>query len=98
MIDHLRKERRIAYDSDDVDAEVELIADDEAPSASDAAVLRRRVSALPEAQIELVYKSYFEGKSHSEIAAETGQPLGSVKSRLRMALISLRRDLDAEVQ
>ena len=96
MIDQLRRERRMAYD-DDV-AGVELVADDEAPAASDAAVLRRKVSELPEAQIDLVYKSYFEGKSHGEIAAETGQPLGSVKSRLRAALHSLRRNLDAEAQ
>lgn len=96
MIDQLRRERGMAYELED--AAEELIADDEAPAAADAVVLHRKVSQLPDAQSKLVYKSYFEGKSHAEIAAETGQPLGSVKSRLRAALKSLRRQFDAEVQ
>ena len=96
MIDQLRRERGIAYEEEDSAAE--LIADDDAPAASDAAALRRRVTELPAVQAELIYKSYFEGKSHGEIAAETGQPLGSVKSRLRAALKRLRHDFNVEFQ
>mgnify|MGYP000371464964 CR=1 FL=1 len=94
MIDRLRGERGIAYDSEDM-AE-EPVAEDGSPVACDAATLRAKISELPAVQIELVYKSYFEGKSHGEIAAETGQPLGSVKSRLRAALATLRRQFDVE--
>lgn len=95
MIDQHRRSRGLAYDTDD--ALEELSVDDTAPAASDAAVLHQKVAALPAVQAELIYKSYFEGKSHSEIAAETGQPLGSVKSRLRAALQSLRQDFDSKI-
>lgn len=48
------------------------------------------LKSLPEEQKTLVYKSFFEGKSHGEIAKETGLPLGTVKSRIRLALQRLR--------
>lgn len=95
MIDRLRRERGIAYELEDVAAEIEVEGNQLERAEADA--LRDRLRALPAAQAEVVYKSYFEGKSHGEIAGETGQPLGSVKSRLRLALRSLRRDLGAEV-
>ncbi len=95
MIDQLRRERGIAYDA--LDAADEPVMEDQAPEASDAEALRRQIATLPEEQLTLVYKNFFEGKSHAEIAHETGQPLGSVKSRLRAALKRLRGQLDAEV-
>ena len=78
--------------------DVELVEEDQSPEASEADMVRRKIAQLPATQVELVYKSYFEGKSHAEIASETGQPLGSVKSRLRAAIKSLRQSFDAEVQ
>lgn len=45
---------------------------------------------LPSEQKDLVEKSFFEGKSHADIAEETGIPLGTVKSRIRLALEKLR--------
>ncbi len=95
MIDQVRSERGIAYNNEEVADDP--VADDDASTTADAATLHKKLSELPEAQVELVYKSYFEGKSHAEIAAETGQPLGSVKSRIRAALKNLRRQLDVEV-
>lgn len=48
------------------------------------------MSELPKEQSELIQKSFFEDKSHSEISEETGIPLGTVKSRIRLALDRLR--------
>ncbi|WP_254702366.1 MULTISPECIES: sigma-70 family RNA polymerase sigma factor [unclassified Roseivivax] len=56
--------------------------------------LRDALKALPEKQRVLVEKAYFGDLSHSEIAAETGLPLGTIKSRIRLALERLRRALD----
>ena len=52
--------------------------------------LRRALSNLPDAQRELIERAYFGDLSHSEIAAETGLPLGTIKSRIRLALERLR--------
>ena len=51
------------------------------------------LAALPEAQRMLIQKAYFGELSHGEIAAETGLPLGTIKSRIRLALDRLRRQL-----
>jgi len=47
---------------------------------------------LPAEQADLIKRSYFEEKTHQEIADETGLPLGTVKSRIRIALKRLRQD------
>jgi RNA polymerase sigma-70 factor, ECF subfamily len=57
--------------------------------------VRLALSSLPAAQVELVQFAFFEGLSHSEIAARTALPLGTVKSRLRLAFTRLRRALEA---
>jgi RNA polymerase sigma-70 factor (ECF subfamily) len=53
--------------------------------------LVRAIADLPEAQRDLIRRAYFGDLSHSEIAAETGLPLGTIKSRIRLALDRLRR-------
>lgn len=52
--------------------------------------LARAIAELPEKQRELIEKAYFGDLSHSEIAEETGLPLGTIKSRIRLALDRLR--------
>ncbi len=73
------------------------------PFALEAAVSRNelmsRVKAalggLPEAQRQAVELAYFEGLTHNEIAHRTGEPLGTVKTRMRTALQTLKRALTA---
>ena len=49
---------------------------------------------LPEEQLALVRLAFFESLSHSAIAERTGLPLGTVKSRIRLAFSRLRRALE----
>jgi len=51
------------------------------------------VARLPKEQREVLELAYFEGMTHSEIARHTGDPLGTVKTRLRTAVESLRQNL-----
>jgi RNA polymerase sigma-70 factor (ECF subfamily) len=63
--------------------------DSEYESDLNANTLRTLIKELPEEQRQIVYKVYFEGKSHSEIASELDLPLGTIKSRLRLAMKKL---------
>ena len=57
----------------------------------DRARAKRALDALPEAQRSLVELAYFEGLSCSEMAAQNGIPIGTVKSRLAAAMTKLRQ-------
>jgi RNA polymerase sigma-70 factor (ECF subfamily) len=50
---------------------------------------------LPMEQQKSVEMAFFEGLTHSEIAARTGDPLGTVKTRIRSALMTLRKAIGA---
>ncbi|MEO1639642.1 MAG: sigma-70 family RNA polymerase sigma factor [Pseudomonadota bacterium] len=52
--------------------------------------LGQAMAKLPEEQRKLIERAYFGELTHSEIAAETGLPLGTIKSRIRLALDRLR--------
>lgn len=55
--------------------------------------LGQALAALPAEQRKLIERAYFGELSHSEIAAETGLPLGTIKSRIRLALERLRHTM-----
>jgi RNA polymerase sigma-70 factor (ECF subfamily) len=83
-----RKSEPVEDPSDAPDAEP-------TPDAAFAAIqtegrVRTALSALPPEQAEVVRLSFFSDKPHSEIAAELKLPLGTVKSRLRLAMGRLR--------
>lgn len=52
--------------------------------------LNRAIAQLPENQAQVIYMSFFEGRSHSDISDRLGVPLGSVKSRIRLASDKLK--------
>jgi RNA polymerase sigma factor (sigma-70 family) len=56
--------------------------------------VRVAMTDLPEDQMAVVRLSFFEDKAHGDIAAILGIPLGTVKSRLRLAMTKLRERLD----
>ncbi|MGH9358337.1 MAG: sigma-70 family RNA polymerase sigma factor [Terriglobia bacterium] len=56
--------------------------------------VRSALDALAAPQRQALELAYFEGMTHSEIAERTGQPLGTVKTRLRAALETLRQVLN----
>jgi len=56
--------------------------------------LRSAMATLPPEQKEALELAYFEGMTQTEIAARTGSPLGTVKSRVRAAMQSLKRFFD----
>ena len=58
--------------------------------------LHATLAQVPANQLEILKKAYFEDLSHSDIAQQLGLPLGTVKSRIRLALIRLRGLLDDE--
>jgi RNA polymerase sigma-70 factor, ECF subfamily len=53
------------------------------------------IAALPGEQQKVLEMAFFEGMSHSEIAAITGRPLGTVKSSIRNALLTMRKSFQA---
>ena len=61
-----------------------------------AVLLQRALAKLPEEQSATLRRAYYRHQSASEIAEATGVPLGTVKSRIRMAFTRLRRELENE--
>ncbi|MCI0584699.1 MAG: sigma-70 family RNA polymerase sigma factor [Chloroflexi bacterium] len=77
----------------------ELIAADVWPEVAgrlDAAAVRTALATLSEVQREAIELAYFGGLSQTEIAERTATPLGTVKSRMRLGLLALRRALTGE--
>jgi RNA polymerase sigma-70 factor (ECF subfamily) len=56
--------------------------------------VRRVLVGLPDGQRAAMEFAYFEGMSHSEIAEKTGEPLGTIKTRIRSAMETLKKVLN----
>ena len=95
-IDTLRRARRPEIDPEDpaLVREPDDPADRVVEAAQRRECLHAAVAALPEDQAKLLRLAYFADKSHSVIAAELALPLGTVKSRLRLAMGKLRAALE----
>jgi RNA polymerase sigma factor (sigma-70 family) len=59
-------------------------------------LVREAMKELPDEQVSLLKLAFYQGRSHSQIADETGLPLGTVKSRIRLAFTRLRRALERQ--
>ncbi|MFZ0940851.1 MAG: sigma-70 family RNA polymerase sigma factor [Candidatus Sulfotelmatobacter sp.] len=89
-IDSLRKRRP----ETDIENVVLSVAPDLASAAERARAaekVRGVMGAMAPAQRSALEMAYWEGMSHSEIAEKTGEPLGTVKTKIRAGLIALRK-------
>jgi RNA polymerase sigma-70 factor (ECF subfamily) len=106
-LDRLRATRRLREESiDDATSVAENAVSAAAPASAsnpllDVELAERRLlvlaalADLPHEQREAIELGYFGGLSQSEIAEEVGQPLGTIKTRMRLALMKLRDRLSA---
>jgi RNA polymerase sigma-70 factor (ECF subfamily) len=70
--------------------------DDAAHASAREAHVREALADLPAEQVALLRMAFFDGLSHRDIADRVGVPLGTVKSRLRLAFDKLRKRLSPE--
>jgi RNA polymerase sigma-70 factor (ECF subfamily) len=98
VIDHLRargaRDRTETRSADPVEERGGPERPDEAAVRSErAAHVREALAELPQEQRRAIEIAYFEGLSHSEIAARENTPLGTVKTRIRDGVLKLRAHL-----
>lgn len=98
-IDALRRQNRTpTNDTDDVELEFRLDGGPQPDAGVIASQIEARVrdamTVLPDDQLRVVELSFFQEKAHAEIAQTLNIPLGTVKSRLRLAMARLRSLLD----
>lgn len=91
-IDRMRRDRIMAA-SVELDGQEPMMAAAADDGAADAARLQEIVSKLPEEQRQMVQLSFYRDIPHSQIASQLNVPLGTVKSRIRLAIGKLRQAL-----
>ena len=95
-IDLLRREKRPLLDPEDPFFQnISAVPDGEQAYSETqrAGIIREYIKTLPEEQLLLIQKAFYEEMTHQAIAAELDMPLGTVKSRLRIAMRRLREQL-----
>jgi RNA polymerase sigma factor (sigma-70 family) len=93
-IDRARREGRAIPGDDPSDLVCQNLPDQVLGATQDQARIARALDQLPRDQARVIIMAFFSDKPHSEIAGELGLPLGTVKSRLRLAMARLRAALD----
>ncbi len=98
-IDILRKRKFPEIDAEDPSLvpDAPRAPDEEVIGARQGEAVRLALENLPEEQRELVRLAFYNGWSHSKIAEDTNLPLGTVKSRLRLAFSRLRNELEGRL-
>lgn len=90
-----RQQRSLRWQSDPGETMTTSTPLDEAFRQDRSQEVRQALATLPDQQQHILYLSYYEGLSQSEIARQLGIPLGTVKARARRGLIKLRALLKA---
>lgn len=93
-IDRVRKEERRTPDmSIDLDTMLDLIGDEGVirPDWVDSQLMRRLLAQLSDVQREAIDLAFFKGMTHDEIAIYLKTPLGTIKSRIRQGLMTLKQ-------
>ena len=68
----------------------------EVSASLDSVTVRKALDALSDVQREALELAYFSGLTQQEVAERTGAPLGTVKSRMRLGLLAMRRSLEVQ--
>ena len=96
-IDHQRNHGRMKVRDPEL---IKIIADDVVPSAEanfmageDSETLRYHMSKLTDVQRGALRMAFMEFKTHKEISEDTGVPLGTVKTRIRSAILALQASM-----
>lgn len=98
-IDILRRQKFPEIDADDptLVPDMPRQPDEEVIGLREDAIVRTALLTLSPEQRELVRLAFYNGWSHSKIATDTNLPLGTVKSRLRLAFARLRNELEGRL-
>ncbi len=104
VVDIIRSRRRnitmahpTDYETLDLLPSSQRPTDEEAEQNLERERIKRALTTLPEAQREVIILAYYQGFSQSEIAQKLEQPLGTVKTRVRLAMQKLRVELEQDV-
>jgi RNA polymerase sigma-70 factor (ECF subfamily) len=89
-IDLLRK-RPFEEDISELPIAANVNLEDESARRMAVEKIRGVLAGLPQEQRKTLELAFFEGMTHSEIAGKTGEPLGTVKTRIRSGLLTLRK-------
>ena len=92
-IDVLRKQRRPEPEDLPWGPQAEPDQEDALALQQESEKLGDALATLPEKQKDLILRAYYGELTHNEIAEATGLPLGTIKSRLRLALDRLRHQM-----
>ncbi len=97
-IDSLRKQKHFFdtdFDFNEIEDETENV-EQKIDKEQQAKAVRNALDLLSEDQAQIVHMSFFEGLSHGDISERLSLPLGTVKSRVRLAFSSLRKSINPQ--
>ena len=87
---YLQAQERLREESKAVGETHEMGSDDQAAQNDCAEALAEMIARLPKEQQETVHLGFYQGMSQRQIAAHTGIPLGTIKTRMELAIRKLR--------